>query len=70
MARLIYIALILLAILHQDFWLWDDATLMFGFMPVGLAYHSAYCIVAAGVWYLATRYAWPVDDSEEEDASS
>lgn len=61
--RLIYIALILLAVLHQDFWLWNDATLLFGFMPIGLAYHTAYCIVAAGLWYLATKYAWPGDDS-------
>ena len=51
--------------LHQDFWLWDDATLVFGFMPIGLAYHTAYCIVAAGLWYLATKYAWPEDDSAQ-----
>ena len=63
--RLIYIALILLAVLHQDFWLWDDATLVFGFMPIGLAYHTAYCIVAARLWYLATKYAWPEDDSAQ-----
>ena len=63
--RLIYIALILLAVLHQDFWLWDDATLVFGFMPIGLAYHTAYCIVAAGLWYLACEYAWPEDDSAQ-----
>ena len=63
--RLIYIALILLAVLHQDYWLWDDATLVFGFMPIGLAYHTAYCIVAAGLWYLATKYAWPEDDSAQ-----
>ena len=61
--RLIYIALILLAVLHQDFWLWDDATLLFGFMPIGLAYHTTYCIVAAGLWYLVTKYAWPEDDA-------
>lgn len=65
--RLVYIALILLAILHQDFWFWDDATLVLGFLPIGLAYHSAYCIVAAGVWYLATKFAWPDPDSEGED---
>lgn len=60
--RLIYIALILLAVLHQDFWLWNDATLVFGFMPIGLAYHTAYCIAAAGLWYLAAKYAWPEGD--------
>lgn len=63
--RLIYIALILLVVLHQDFWLWEDATVLFGFMPIGLAYHTAYCIVAAALWYLATKYAWPEDDSAQ-----
>lgn len=63
--RLIYVALILLAVLHQDFWLWNDATVIFGFLPIGLAYHTAYCIVAAGLWHLATKYAWPEDDSAQ-----
>ena len=67
--RLIYIALILLAVLHQDFWLWDDATLLFGFLPIGLAYHTAYCIVAAGLWFLATKYARPEDTSEGDDVA-
>jgi hypothetical protein len=67
--RLIYIALILLAVLHQDFWLWDDATLIFGFLPIGLAYHTAYCIVAAALWFLATKYAWPEDTSEGDDVA-
>jgi hypothetical protein len=34
-------------------------------MPIGLAYHTAYCIVAAGLWCLATKYAWPEDDSAQ-----
>lgn len=67
--RLIFIALILLGLLHQDFWLWNNATLVFGFLPIGLAYHTAYCIVAAGLWYLATKYAWPDYDSEGDDSA-
>ena len=63
--RLVYLGLIALAILHQDFWWWDDATLVFGVLPIGLAYHVAYCLAAAGLWYLATKFAWP----EGDDAS-
>lgn len=56
---LVYVAAVVLAILHHDFWLWDDATLVFGFLPAGMAYHAAYTVATAGLWYLALRYAWP-----------
>lgn len=49
------LALAVLA-LHQDFWFWKDATLVLGFVPVGLAYHLAYCVLAAlTLWALARR---------------
>ena len=57
--RAVYLLLITLALLHQDFWLWDDPTLVLGFLPVGLAYHAVYSLVVAGAWYLTLRYAWP-----------
>ena len=50
---------VLLAILHQDLWLWDDQTLVFGFMPIGLLYHAGFSIVCAAVWGLAVVFAWP-----------
>ncbi len=59
MKKLIYGGLVLLAILHQDFWWWHDSTLVFGFMPVGLAYHALYSVVAGLAWYLVLTYAWP-----------
>ncbi len=74
---LVYLAILLLAVLHQDFWLWDDPTLVFGVLPAGLAYHVLYSIAAAAVWALAVRYAWPSeieafaeseDDSDEAPA--
>jgi hypothetical protein len=72
--RAVYILLIVLALLHQDFWLWDDATLVLGFLPAGLAYHSVYSLVVAAVWYLALKYAWPSDaeafaEGRDEDES-
>lgn len=48
-----------LAVLHQDFWLWDDRSLAFGFLPVGLAYHAAFSLAAALLWTAAVRFAWP-----------
>jgi hypothetical protein len=57
--NLIIILAVGLAILHQDFWLWDNPTLIFGFMPIGLAYHAMYSIAAACLWALAIKIAWP-----------
>jgi hypothetical protein len=59
--RAVYLLLVVLVILHQDFWLWDNAALVFGFLPAGLAYHSVYSLATAGVLYLALKYAWPAD---------
>ncbi len=53
------VVFIVLAILHQDFWNWDKATLVFGFMPIGLAYHALYSIVAATFWAIVMKMAWP-----------
>lgn len=61
MRRLLIILAIILAILHQDFWWWDDTTLVFGFLPIGLAYHALYSVMAAGLWFLFVRYSWPHD---------
>jgi hypothetical protein len=49
-----------LYLVHQDLWFWRSARpLVFGFLPVGLAYHAAYCLAAAGLMWMLTRYAWP-----------
>ncbi len=40
---------------HQDFWNWGKADpLIFGFLPVGLAYHAAYSILASAMMALET----------------
>lgn len=46
-------------ILHHDVWNWDDRSLWFGFLPVGLGYHVAYSVAAGVFWYLVNRFAWP-----------
>ncbi|MEM9444547.1 MAG: DUF3311 domain-containing protein [Verrucomicrobiota bacterium] len=62
---MIYVGLVVLFILHQDFWFWDDATLVFGVFPVGLFYHIMYSVVAGCMWALAIKFAWP-DLGEDE----
>ena len=52
---------ILLIVLHQDIWFWNDSRLVFGFIPITLLYHSGISLAAGFVWYLATIYAWPFD---------
>ena len=53
MRALVVILLILLIILHQDFWWWDDADpLIFGFIPIGLAWHVGISIAAGVVWFM------------------
>lgn len=64
MRNIIIVAAIVLAVLHQDFWLWDDTTLLMGFMPVGLAYHAVFSIAAAALWAAAVKWAWPVHIEE------
>ncbi|MEQ8790943.1 MAG: DUF3311 domain-containing protein [Pirellulaceae bacterium] len=64
MKYVVWILIALLVVLHQDVWFWDDPQLLFGFLPVGLAYHMVLSLAAAAVWLLATIVAWPVDDEE------
>ena len=52
----------LLVVLHQDNWNWDDDTLVWGWMPKTLLYHAGISLAAAVTWFLATLFAWPVDD--------
>lgn len=60
-ARLGWFVLILAVyLLHQDLWFWREARpLVFGFLPVGLAYHGAYCLAVAVLMWGLTRFAWP-----------
>jgi hypothetical protein len=51
---------LILYALHQDVWFWRTATpLVFGILPVGLAYHVAYCVAVALVMWVLVRLTWP-----------
>lgn len=54
------LAVLVLYALHQDLWFWRSARpLVFGFIPVGLAYHAVFCLATAVFMALLVRYAWP-----------
>ena len=45
---------------HQDIWFWRTARpLVFGMLPIGLAYHAAYAIVTSLVLLVIVVSAWP-----------
>jgi hypothetical protein len=57
---LLGLAVIALYLLHQDIWFWRTARpLLFGFLPIGLAYHAAFCLASAALMWALTTYAWP-----------
>jgi len=61
---------LLLLVLHQDNWFWEDDTMVFGFMPIGLFFHACISLAAAATWYLGTRFAWPVEEDPSADEKS
>ena len=56
--------------LHQDFWNWTDKSLVLGILPVGLAYHGLYALVAAGTMALLVRFLWPRELDEDPDGGA
>ena len=64
-------AIVALYALHQDVWFWRTARpLVFGFLPIGLAYHAAYCLAAAALMWVLTTLAWPASLEAVEDPAS
>jgi hypothetical protein len=60
-------------VLHQDYWNWKRVEpLVFGFLPIGLAYQAGYSVLAAITMALLVRFAWPKhleDVQPESDAA-
>ena len=57
--RLAWGLVLVLGLVHYDFWFWEDKTLVFGFMPVGLLFHALISVGAGVAWFLVVRNAWP-----------
>ena len=61
-AKTFLLTLFVLAVyfLHQDSWNWTKAEpLVFGFLPIGLAYHAGYSVLAAITMAVLVKFAWP-----------
>jgi len=60
--------------LHQDFWNWSSKELVFGILPIGLAYHAGYSILAAVMMAVLVKFAWPghleQDDPDDPPAKT
>jgi hypothetical protein len=65
MKILIWLLVAALLIAHQDWWYWNDDTLMFGFLPIGLFYHACLSLAAGAFWFLVCVFAWPKDLEED-----
>lgn len=71
MKTVLWILVAILMVAHQDFWNWNDETLVFGFIPIGLAYHMGISLGAGIVWFLMCNLAWPtqLDKIEAEETT-
>ena len=61
-AKVLLLSLLVLAVylLHHDFWNWKTAEpLVLGFLPIGLAYHAGYSILASVLMAVLVKFAWP-----------
>jgi hypothetical protein len=68
---LLTLLVIAVYLLHQDFWNWKKANpLILGFLPIGLAYHAAYSMLASIMMAILVKFAWPhhIEISEPQDA--
>ena len=65
MKPLLVLLVVVVVLLHQDFWLWTDKTLVLGFLPSGLAYHLLYALLVSAMMWVLVRAAWPAHLEEE-----
>ena len=65
MKKLLWFALILLFVLHQDSWNWNNGRIIAG-LPAGLLYHVVYCFAAAILMAALVAYSWPTELKDTE----
>jgi len=56
-----WLLILILIILHQDYWNWSNASLWFGFLPAQMGYHIVISLLAAGFWWWLVHFDWPPD---------
>lgn len=69
MKWLLLILTLVLIVVHQDFWNWNQVDPRAGgFLPVGLWYHALYCVAASVLLAMFVAFAWPshLEKAEQE----
>lgn len=57
---LLFLLIALVYLAHQDLWNWKESDpLVFGFLPVGLAYHAGFAVLCAVMMAVLVKFAWP-----------
>ncbi len=56
--KVLYFFLVVLYLLHNDLWLWNNPRLVAG-IPVGLLYHIGFCVAVTLLMYGLVHQAWP-----------
>ena len=69
MKKLVAFLFLLMLVLHQDFWWWGNNTLVFGFMPIGLAFHALFSILCAVLGWFAIMTIWPKELDEAQQSA-
>ena len=71
MRATLYILLVVLYVVHNDLWLWNDARVVGG-LPVGLIYHLLFCLTVVGVMSLLVSRVWPqhLDELDAEGSGA
>jgi hypothetical protein len=57
---LLFLLVTLVYLAHQDLWDWNTPDpLVFGFLPIGLAYHAGFAVLCALMMAVLVKFAWP-----------
>jgi len=69
---LLFLLIVGVYILHQDYWNWKNNELVLGFLPIGLAYHAGYSVLAAIMMAVLVKFAWPehLEETEPHDTTA
>jgi hypothetical protein len=68
---LLVVYFVALFFLHQDSWLKNDPSLVFGILPATLAYHMLFTVLAVAGWAAVIKFAWPTGlDDESSDGGT
>lgn len=66
---ILYLALFVLYILHNDLWFWNDPRLFLG-IPIGLLYHIGFCVAVSLILISLVNFAWTSDLKVENQKTS